>query len=280
MTAKWWTGSAVGLDFESDDKDPENARIISANVTTIRGKECAPVDVMLQPERDIPEEAAAIHGISTERARAEGISRETGVKLIVSLLTGASIDAPVIGHNVGNYDLTVLDREMRRLGIGSLGLEQSEFSLIGLVNLREDGRTVATFPVIDTLVLDKMVDRFRPGKRKLEVTAAHYGVKLGDAGAHDAGADVLAALRIAWRIAQRCDEPSATLFERYRKRHKPEEVVRAFYALRELDAHNLHLRLTKVAAEQAESLREHFTRNPDKGDPATVSGAYPFRPFI
>jgi hypothetical protein len=40
------------------------------------------------------------------------------------------------------------------------------------------------------------------------------------------------------------------------------------------------LRLTEAAAEQADGLREHFTRNPDKGDAATVSGAWPFRPFI
>lgn len=277
--AEWWSGHACGFDLETDSAQPEDARIISANVTQVSGKSIAPVDVLLQPERDILDDAAAIHGITTEHARAHGISRKLGIEAILSVLEFASAERPMVGHNCA-FDLTILDREMRRLGIGSLGIEQNEFAALGQVTVRRDGRTTATFPVIDTYVLDKLVDRYRPGSRKLGSAAAHYGVAMGEAGAHDAGADVLASLRIAWRIAQRCRENSATLFDHYRDRRKPEELVRAFYALAPLSIQDLHIWLTKAAAEQADGLRAHFRRNPDKGDAATVSGDWPLRPFI
>src|SRR5699024_4273484 len=72
------------------------------------------------------------------------------------------------------YDLTLLDRECRRHGLEPIN---------------------APGPVIDPLVIDKTVDRYRKGKRTLEVAAAHYQVALDDA--HDAGADAIAAGRVA-----------------------------------------------------------------------------------
>jgi DNA polymerase-3 subunit epsilon len=50
-------------------------------------------------------------------------------------------------------------------------------------------------PVIDPLVIDKAVDRYRKGKRTLDATSALYSVVLDDA--HDAGADAIAAGRVA-----------------------------------------------------------------------------------
>ncbi|WP_416173194.1 hypothetical protein [Cryobacterium sp. 10C3] len=44
------------------------------------------------------------------------------------------------------------------------------------------------------------MDRYRKGKRTLEVTSAYYGVSLDDA--HDAGADAIAAGRVAQAIAK------------------------------------------------------------------------------
>jgi DNA polymerase III subunit epsilon len=56
-------------------------------------------------------------------------------------------------------------------------------------------------PVIDPLVIDKALDRYRKGKRTLEVTSQFYGVVLD--GAHDAGADAIAAGRVAQAIAKK-----------------------------------------------------------------------------
>lgn len=60
------------------------------------------------------------------------------------------------------------------------------------------GRPIA--PVVDPMVIDRALDKFRRGKRTLTHLAEHYGVPLGD-DAHGAAADALAALRIAWRLA-------------------------------------------------------------------------------
>jgi hypothetical protein len=84
---------------------------------------------------------------------------------------------PVVGFNLC-YDLTLLDRELRRHGRPPL----------------EPGY------VIDAFVLDKHVS-YRRGPRKLVDQCQHYGVRID--GAHDAAADALAAARVAWRIAQR-----------------------------------------------------------------------------
>ena len=62
-------------------------------------------------------------------------------------------------------------------------------------------------PVIDPLVLDRALDRYRRGSRKLTAACAHYGVRLD--GAHDATFDALAAARVAWRIAQQYPDIAA-----------------------------------------------------------------------
>jgi hypothetical protein len=53
--------------------------------------------------------------------------------------------------------------------------------------------------VIDVLVLDHAVDRYRKGSRKLSALCTHYGLSPFDA--HTAGGDVLAAAAVAWAIA-------------------------------------------------------------------------------
>ena len=55
-------------------------------------------------------------------------------------------------------------------------------------------------PVVDPLVIDKAVDRYRKGKRTLEAAAAQYGVSLD--GAHDAGVDAIAAGQVARAIVE------------------------------------------------------------------------------
>ena len=60
--------------------------------------------------------------------------------------------------------------------------------------------------VIDPLVIDKAVDRYRKGKRTLEAAAELYGVALDDA--HDAGADAIAAGRVAQAMARTLPRPA------------------------------------------------------------------------
>jgi hypothetical protein len=85
---------------------------------------------------------------------------------------------------------------------------------------------------------------------------------------------VIASLRIAITMARRCEEPSATIFERYRDRKKPQEVVAAFHALGARSLADLHCGQVKWKAEQAEGLREYF-RHKGTADPDKVSTDWP-----
>jgi DNA polymerase-3 subunit epsilon len=299
----WWSGRAVLLDFESDSPDPTDARIITACVAYISPGSQAEVDTwLLKPERDIAAEATAIHGITTEHAAAHGQDRELTIEETARALnlihSGATReewgDVPVIGHNV-KYDLTLLDRELRRTGVGSLGTERDT------VTVRIDGRTVGAFRVIDSMVLDKRVDPFRPrvldergdkmpGNRRLSRVAEVYGVPIrGDA--HTAEADALAAGRVVWAIARRCAMANGEtagggydmqlqqdVMDMYADRKHPNEIGLAFAELARMTLPQLHRAQTRWAAEQADDLRGYFSKNPDQGDPAGVTGDWPLQP--
>lgn len=277
MTAAWWTGMAVGLDFETDGPVPEDARIITCNITSIAlGRKPAALDWLVKPERDIPQGAIDVHGITTEHAQEFGMARRDAVEDIITSLMECNEMVPLVGHNVGSYDLTVLDREMRRLGLGSLGLDD------GLVTIRRDGRTLTRFPVIDTLVLDKAVDQYRPGKggRQLEKVAVNYGVPMDPGAAHAADADVLASLRIAWKIASMCRWPATRLGEHYAGRSRSSQLAVTFGGLAEMSLINLHHLQAKWAVEQADGLRQYFRDHPERGvDPNDVDGSWPFHPY-
>jgi DNA polymerase III subunit epsilon len=273
----WWSGAALGFDTESDGPEPREARIITGALVYVSpGNAPVEMEQMIQPERDIPAEATAVHGITTERAMAEGVLREVGVAQIVATIAEiASPDIPVVGHNA-SYDLTLLDREMRRLGIGFLELDPGN-SFVMMVGA--DGKVIGRqFPVIDTYVLDKAVDRYRPGKRKLEVTARHYGVPMAEGTAHGATADVIASLRIAITIASRTQWGYDDLVNCYQDRRYPGEFAKAYRKLGEMSPAELHCAQVTWAAEQADGLREHFRQHPEKGvDPDDVSGDWPLR---
>src|SRR5690606_47160 len=85
---------------------------------------------------------------------------------------------PVVIYNAP-YDLSLLHHEAIRYGVEPL---------------RDP------LPIIDPLVIDKECDRYRKGKRTLELTSAHYHVALQDA--HDAASDAIAAARVAQAIAR------------------------------------------------------------------------------
>jgi DNA polymerase-3 subunit epsilon len=194
----WWTGAALGFDTETDGPEPTEARIITgAMVLVTPGNEPNAMELMIQPERDIPQDAIDVHGITTERATQEGALREVGIAQIAATIGElACPEIPMVGHNV-SYDLTLLDRELRRLELGCLVIEDKNHPLGGSVVMLIGNKPVTRFYVIDTMVIDKAVDRYRPGKRKLAVTAEHYGVPMAEGSAH--GATATGRIQTRWR---------------------------------------------------------------------------------
>jgi DNA polymerase III subunit epsilon len=277
MTA-WWGRSAVLFDTETDGPDPKDARVIQAAVVGV-GQATVNRTWLVKPERDIPQGAIDVHHIETEFAAMHGETRELAVFQIAAAVAAHAVgDVPVIAHNAP-YDLTLLDREMRRLGIGSLGIEPS-----GQVAVRMDGRTVGAFWVIDTIVLDRALDPFRKGpegggRNRLEEACRVYGVPMPADAAHDAANDALGAGRLAWAIAKRCAMPSDQVRALYADRRHPHELSNAFWTLGTLTLPQLHAYQQRMAKEQGEHLQDYFAEHPERGvNPADVSTDWPLIP--
>ncbi|MFF4245802.1 3'-5' exonuclease [Streptomyces sp. NPDC001822] len=185
----WHQERLVGFDLETTGTDPSEARIVTAAVVAVDSGHGEPVRSgtwLADPGIRIPEQASAIHGISSERAAAEGRPvREVADEIAGTLVEYWREGVPVVAYNAA-FDLSLLSAELRRHGLPSLGD-------------RLGGREVG--PVIDPYTIDRAVDRYRKGKRTLEAVCVEYGVVHG--GAHDAAADALAAVRVAYAIAER-----------------------------------------------------------------------------
>lgn len=176
-----WTARPIcAFDLETTGRDPLSARIVTACVVTVDEGATRTRNWIVDPGVEIPAGAAAIHGISTARAREHGQEYASGYRAIREALTDAWADGYVVVAFNAAYDLTVLDAEGRRLGWPPL----SDYGL-----------------VVDPYVIDREMDRGRRGKRTLGALCEHYGVAL--AAAHEAESDALAAAELARILPQR-----------------------------------------------------------------------------
>ncbi|WP_411109749.1 3'-5' exonuclease [Streptomyces sp. c-19] len=189
----WHGETLVGFDLETTGTDPLEARIVTASIVAVHeGRVVRQRDWLADPGIRIPEQASAIHGISSERAAAEGRPVREVADEIAETLTGYwKQGVPVVAYNA-SFDLTLLSAELRRHGLPSLS-ERLGGTGIG--------------PVVDPYTIDRAVDRYRRGKRTLEAVCGEYGVVLE--AAHQAAADALAAVRVAVAIADRHPEVAA-----------------------------------------------------------------------
>jgi DNA polymerase-3 subunit epsilon len=177
----WTEGPRAAFDLETTGRDPRTARIVTATVvrTDASGAVTDEWEWLADPGVEIPEEAAAVHGVSTERARAEGRPAAEVVAQVAGVLAGLfAAGTPVLVFNA-SYDFTVLAREARRHGV----------------------TVPAPFPVLDPFVLNKQVHRYRRGKRTLGALCEEYGIEL--TAAHTSAADAVATERLAVLMAHR-----------------------------------------------------------------------------
>lgn len=194
----WHLGRMAALDFESSDKDPDAARIVTCALILVGGGE--PVDAnrwLLNPGVKQEPGAIAVHGISDEYAAEHGMDARAGVAEIASLVATMVADGvPLVGHNIG-FDLVLLDREMRRHGLGSL----------------EEVCEQPLTRVIDTMVIDRHTAPFRrrvsetQGPYQMRTTAETYGLKWDESEAHGAEYDALQSARVAWLMGDIAHRP-------------------------------------------------------------------------
>ncbi len=181
----WPFGALLGFDTETTGVDPSQDRLVTAALVwrgarQAGGRRQQTVSTWLaDPGVEIPEVASEVHGVTTERARAEGspvaeVLEEVSAHLVAAMMAGT----PVVVFNA-SYDLTLMEAELTRHGLPTIR------ERLG----REPG------PIADPLVLDRAVDRFRRGKRRLGDLCEVYDVRVADA-LHTAEVDVIATLDV------------------------------------------------------------------------------------
>jgi DNA polymerase-3 subunit epsilon len=194
----WLTSPILALDTESTSTDPETARILTCCVGySDRPGRWEPTTWRINPGVPIPPEATKVHGITDADVADWQQPADALAEIREALLRTAEAGVPVVLHNAP-YDLTLLDREMRR----HLGLELPA----GLI-------------ILDTLVIFRRLDR-STGSRRLEDLAYREGIRFP---AHDATEDALAALRLLHIMGSRNDligdVPAPVLHERQEQWH-------------------------------------------------------------
>ncbi|MDY3128018.1 MAG: 3'-5' exonuclease [Corynebacterium sp.] len=161
----------LSFDLETTSVNIRQARIVTSAIIRIAGKDVQAQETLANPGIEIPAEATKIHGISTEKAQAEGRPHDEVVQETVAAIKKAWDDGFTLIVFNAPYDLSVL----RNL--------TGDFTVTG--------------PVFDPLLIDRARDRYRKGRRTLTDLCEEYKVTLDNA--HEATSDALAAARIAWK---------------------------------------------------------------------------------
>lgn len=184
----WITKPWASFDLETTGIDVENDRVVTSTVAEIwghveSGRATFSHSMLVNPGVEIPEAATEVHKVTTEQARADGLAPEIALPQIRDQLYASWSRGPIVGFNLV-YDLTLLDRELRRYGLGSLEIQGT---------------------VVDGYVLDKQLNRFVKGKgmRRLTQTCARWGITLSEEEAHTSDGDALAAARLIYKMSRR-----------------------------------------------------------------------------
>ncbi|MCW7941021.1 DNA polymerase III subunit epsilon [Streptomyces hygroscopicus] len=183
----WYEGPLAAFDTETTGVDVETDRIVSAAVAVQDAPGTRPrvSRWLVNPGVPVPAEATAVHGLTQEYLQRNGRWPSPVMEEMARALgEQAAMGRPLVVMNAP-FDLTLLDRELRRHRGSSL----------------DRWFTSAPLCVLDPRVLDKHLDRYRKGRRTLTDLCAHYEVVLE--GAHDAAADALAALEVVRAVGRR-----------------------------------------------------------------------------
>ncbi|MET7512396.1 3'-5' exonuclease [Streptomyces sp. NPDC005480] len=183
----WYEGPLAAFDTETTGVDVENDRIVSAAIVVqdAAGSRPRVSRWLVNPGVPVPAGATEVHGLTDEHLQRNGRWPAPVMEEIARLLgEQAAAGRPLVVMNAP-FDLTLLDRELRRHRASALGRYMESSSLC----------------VLDPRVLDKHLDRYRKGRRTLTDLCAQYEVELE--GAHDAAADAQASLDVVRAVGRR-----------------------------------------------------------------------------
>ncbi len=166
-----WLETIAVFDTETTGLNLSEDRIVTAALHRISANgEVQPggFDWVINPGIPIPEVASRVHGYY-DKDVVDATAPSQGVSEIVQAIQACFDEGiPVLAYNAA-YDFTILHYEAKRYDVPAL-----KFGC-----------------VIDPLVIDKTIDKYRKGKRTLIAAAERYGVSLDNA--HTAKDDAVAA---------------------------------------------------------------------------------------
>jgi DNA polymerase-3 subunit epsilon len=180
----WHEGPLAAFDLEATGVDTRTVRIIEVGLFRFEadGSVEPLVDRLIDPGVPVPAKVTELTGIGPEDLAANGGSPvDVLTETHAAIATLVDEGVPIVLYNA-NYDWPLLTNELARHGLDQLP-------------------AVPPTILIDPLVLDRHVDRYRKGKRTLGSVADHYGVGLE--GPHRAAGDAAATVGVARVIAER-----------------------------------------------------------------------------
>ncbi|MEV0376023.1 exonuclease domain-containing protein [Streptomyces sp. NPDC050636] len=183
----WYDGPLASFDTETTGIDVERDRIVSAALVVQETPRSTPrvTRWLINPGVEMPEAATAVHGLTADHLALHGRWPAPVLEEVARALAAQAVAGrPLVVMNAP-FDLTLLDRELKRHRATSLDAYLGTHPL----------------SVLDPRVLDKHLDRYRKGRRTLTDLCAHYEVELTDA--HEAAADAFAALRVVRALGLR-----------------------------------------------------------------------------
>ncbi len=187
-----WSKKLAVFDLETTGLDLQTSRIVTAAVAVLNanGEAVEVHEWLVNPGIDIPEAAANVYGITTEMAIANGVEPAPAIAEIIAVLARLELEMPLVAFNAP-YDFSILKSEALRYGLEPLEPKA----------------------VIDPLVLDRQMVKFRSGKgsRNLVALCKDYEVELLDA--HNSTADAIAAGRLAQRQASKFPQLNVSISE-------------------------------------------------------------------
>lgn len=177
----------VGFDIESTGIDPKTDRIVTFSIIAQEADgDQTLYEWTVDPGVEIPTGASDVHGVTTEMAQRDGRSpREVLPEILAVMHAELDKDDTILTAYNCPFDLTMLREEYKRHGI----LPEDSTYLEDLVSFAG---------ILDPLVIDKAVNKYRRGSRKLIDVAEIHGFSLVNA--HNSTADVEATIFLAGKF--------------------------------------------------------------------------------
>jgi DNA polymerase-3 subunit epsilon len=168
--------------------DPEQPYLVqlAAQLCSSAGAVISEFSVIVRQNVEIPESAAKVHGITTERAHLYGINVRSALSLFVHFYSRARL---LVAHNIA-FDINILETELARYNGQPRPISKERFCTMNaaapIVNLPPTARMLAA-------------GFNKPKAPKLEECIQYFfGEKLE--GAHDAMNDVRACARVYFHL--------------------------------------------------------------------------------